>query len=313
VPTGLSDSLSLPMPKSSSPMPMVFQPMMMAPLQAGPVALESGLAAGRRRALTIGINYLGSKNELSGCINDSDTFVDILQGQLGFDGEEIQQLRDDRPQLRPTRERMLEALRWLVDGARAGDHLFFHYSGHGSQQACKDGTEEKDGMDDTIVPVDFEEAGQISDDELRTTIVLPLPAGVRLTAVLDCCHSGSALDLPYRAKHAADGDGLEVKRVGAQQAPGTPAEVVMISGCKDSQTSADIGGGGQVGNTKAAGAMSTALKAVIAEKPQASCQELLTRMRAFLKQKGYAQKPQLTSEHPVCLTAPFMPQGQPSH
>lgn len=45
--------------------------------------------------------------------------------------------------------------------------------------------------------MDHEEAGVIVDDEMHAILVHPLPAGCRLTAIMDCCHSGSALDLPY--------------------------------------------------------------------------------------------------------------------
>ena len=50
-----------------------------------------------------------------------------------------------------------------MDGVRPGDYLFFHYSGHGGQQADKDG-DEADGKDETLVPLDYQTAGQITDD-----------------------------------------------------------------------------------------------------------------------------------------------------
>ncbi len=43
------------------------------------------------------------------------------------------------------------------------------------------------------------------DDELNALMVRPLLPGVTLHAVIDACHSGTALDLPYRAK--VDGAG----------------------------------------------------------------------------------------------------------
>jgi hypothetical protein len=45
--------------------------------------------------------------------------------------------------------------------------------------------------------VDYESAGQIRDDDLFKTLVAPMPAGASLTCVMDCCHSGTVLDLPY--------------------------------------------------------------------------------------------------------------------
>ena len=41
-------------------------------------------------------------------------------------------------------------------------------------------------------------AGQIVDNDLNMWMVNPLGPGVRLHAVIDACHSGSALDLEFR-------------------------------------------------------------------------------------------------------------------
>ena len=56
---------------------------------------------------------------------------------------------------------------------------------------------------------DFNKAGQIRDDALLKTLIHPMPAGVTMTCLMDCCHSGTVLDLPYR--FTADGDMQEME------------------------------------------------------------------------------------------------------
>lgn len=47
------------------------------------------------------------------------------------------------------------------------------------------------------VPLDYASAGQIRDDDIFKTLIGPMPGGVTLTSIMDCCHSGTVLDLPY--------------------------------------------------------------------------------------------------------------------
>jgi len=153
---------------------------------------------GNKKALLIGINYFGTKFQLKGCINDVNNVRQFIQGKYNFKPSNTVILTDDAkdPKLIPTRANIISAIKWLIAGAQPGDSLFFHFSGHGGQVPDLDG-DESDGLDETIMPVDFEAKGQIIDDELHVLMVKPLPAGVRLTAVFDCCHSGTVLDVPY--------------------------------------------------------------------------------------------------------------------
>lgn len=57
--------------------------------------------------------------------------------------------------------------------------------------------DEEDGMDEILIPGDFREAGQIVDDEIYSEFVTQVPAGVHVVCMIDCCHSGTAMDLPY--------------------------------------------------------------------------------------------------------------------
>jgi len=265
----------------------------------------------QRRALTIGINYLSlmpGQGRLSGCINDSETIISVLKDVLKFEDGQICRLRDDRANMMPTKANMLASMHWLTEGAGAGDELFLHYSGHGGQQADRDGDEGPAGKDDTLIPCDFQTSGQITDDELYSLLVEKLPAGVRMWVIFDCCHSGTALDLPFKAS-SKDGKGIccNKNRTRFRRPSGRPvqepskAEVLMISGCKDDQTSADYQGSLA---PKAAGAMTTAFRHVIS--PTVTCEELLHGMRGFLKKNNFQQVPQMSSEEFIQLDSSYV-------
>lgn len=296
---------------------------------------------GKRKALLVGINYIGTKNQLRGCINDVNNVSKFLQAH-GYQKNDIVILTDDQSNARalPKRQNILDGMKWLVKGAQQGDSLFFHYSGHGGQVEDKDG-DEYDGMDECIYPMDFESAGEIIDDIMHDIMVKSLPPGCRLTALFDCCHSGSALDLPYTYSTkgvekepnvaAEAGEGLlsavtsymTGNTMGAltkafdvvgtfmegsnnsalqktKQTKTSPADVLMLSGCKDDQTSADASEGGA-----ATGAMSYAFIKVMNSGKQQSYLSLLQNTREVLSGK-YEQKPQLCSSHPIDVNYKFI-------
>lgn len=294
--------------------------------------------SGRRKALLVGVNYFNTKQQLKGCINDVKNIQKFLL-RSGYKEEDMVVLTDDQEaRSQPTRANMLRGMQWLVKDAQTNDTLFFHYSGHGGRTPDLDGDEDS-GYDDVIYPVDFQTNGHIVDDLIHETMVRPLQPGVRLTALFDCCNSGTAMDLPYvystkgilkepnLAKEAGlgllsaymlytQGDvagvvssvtnvinrvrhgnhGYEKKK----QTKTSPSDVIMFSGCKDDQTSADTFADGQ-----ATGAMSHAFIEVMNKNSNQSYLTLLQNMRGLLEGK-YTQKPQLSSSHPIDTNLKFI-------
>lgn len=161
---------------------------------------------GTKRAVMIGINYVGQEEgELSGCHNDVRNMIAYLKTYHGFEDKNMEILMDDGQHTKPTYRNIMCAYRKIVKKSRAGDSVFLHYSGHGGRIKDKSG-DEHDGYDETIVPCDYYRTGQIVDDELSNVLVKPMCKGVLVTSVMDACHSGTVLDLPYR--YRGDGQGM---------------------------------------------------------------------------------------------------------
>lgn len=193
-------------------------------------------APGRKKALLIGCCYPGTSAALNGCINDVQCIEYCLKKRFGFQDSQITVLRDDRRDSQPTRDNIFRGIAWLLSDQRPGDSLFFHFSGHGSQQRDYSG-DESDGMDETILPTDYKRTGMIIDDELNAALVRPLRPGVTLHAVIDACHSGTALDLAYQTK--VDGAGHFLWKGKRRQKGTAGGTVFQLGACLDEQVAQD--------------------------------------------------------------------------
>ncbi len=118
----------------------------------------------------------------------SRTWRGLLTETLGFSEQNIRELRDAEA----IKGDIGKQMKWLLKGARKGDRLLLHFSGHGSFTADQDGDDEG-GVDELLCLYDMDfddDQTYILDDDLRNW-TKTLPDGARLVVLLDCCHSGT--------------------------------------------------------------------------------------------------------------------------
>jgi hypothetical protein len=232
-----------------------------------------------KKALLIGINYINTPNELNGCIHDTNRMKKLLSSQ-GFNEFKI---LTDLTVSKPTKENILNELKNLIANSNAGDVLFFYYSGHGSYTYDRN-RDETDGKDEMLVSSDLK---AILDDELKTILLNHLPREVTIIGLFDSCHSGTILDLKY---NYLDSDNYD-KYSENNKVSECNGNVIMISGCMDSQTSTEA-----FIENKAQGALTWSFIDCINKTPNCSWRELLKSMRGLLKSTGFYQIPQLSTD-----------------
>lgn len=191
-------------------------------------------------AVLVGINYVGTSAQLSGCVSDIVNIRNMLIDAYGYNPANIVMLREDSSvaSLTPTKSNILMCLKALMaKSSIAGtEEIWFHYSGHGSQIRDNNG-DESDKLDEVIVPLDYTKSGFITDDEFRLIVkgaTKSLTDSCRFIFLFDSCHSGSMLDLPY----AVNTPSGPVTTLNAKDVWTYP-NIVAFSGCRDAQTSAD--------------------------------------------------------------------------
>ncbi|GER28470.1 metacaspase 9 [Striga asiatica] len=282
---------------------------------------------GKKMALIVGCNYLNTPNELRGCHNDALAMRDLLIARFGFSPDNIG-LMMDKPgsPIMPTGANIKTALNEMVDRAKKGDVLFFHYSGHGTL-IKRHGLSKRE---EAIVPCDFNLITSVDFRELVNRV----PSGVKFTILSDSCHSGGLIDkekeqmgpctahfnsgphqkpkaIPLQSileyftsltsktsteigEHLAEVFGPDASLMfqpGPVDRPLKDDEGILLSGCQADETSADVEFAGS-----ACGAFSNAVQTVVKEnlKRDLSNREIVAMARKVLSLQH------LGNQHP-CL------------
>ncbi|TYH14366.1 hypothetical protein ES288_A06G214400v1 [Gossypium darwinii] len=147
------------------------------------------MGKGKKRAVLVGCNYPKTQFGLHGCINDVNTIKAAIL-KFGFHESDINVLTDaPGSSVLPTGANIRDALNRMARNSKAGDVLFFYFSGHGTRiPIFQPGQPFK--QDEAIVACDL---NLITDVDFRR-FVNRLPEGASFTILSDSCHSGGLIE-----------------------------------------------------------------------------------------------------------------------
>lgn len=259
-----------------------------------------------KRALCVGINdfaNLPMSSWLYGCVNDAEDMAAMLR-KRGFTGRSVTVLTDAEA----TKAGVMDALTAMTGRSKAGDHLVFSFSSHGTQIPDTDG-DEPDQVDECFACHDIAQVGNqwdpntvIVDDELRH-LFATLPKGVLLEVVLDTCHSGTGLrDLDLlsgrrprflppptaRGTRSVAAAATKVAMVSLVKSVPAASRPVLYAACRPDQTSADA-----TFDNRSNGAFTYYFLKALAAGADRPRKEIVAEVTQSLKTGDFTQRPAL--------------------
>lgn len=275
------------------------------------------------RYLGIGINnYVNAP--LRGCVPDIDAATKFFYDR-GVPYRHMRTLTDQNT-ARATRLGIWRRLEWVCGGAKPGDQIIVHYSGHGAQIPERNNGE-VDRLTEVLCPVDFgfDNRDTWIRDRDFVDVFSKIPPTVDCTVILDSCFAGGMVDIatpladarntPFeeaRTRAYPIEDNLDIRiRLESAREKHVPKwsflnraampNVCFILGCQEDQTSADAYFAGYGFR----GALSCHLFKAFADHPRLSRRECAAVATKSLADDGFAQVPMIIGRHEL-LSIPIL-------
>ncbi len=230
-------------------------------------------------------------NDLEGCINDARSIHSIITTRFQFKPEKVDTLFNEAA----TRDGIEKEMLALLDKSNPNDIAFIYYAGHGSR-VPNSLSAEVDKIDESMVPSNTWQPGvqDLRDKQLASIYNKFIDKGVKLTVIMDCCHSGSLSrgpNDPGKFRFIADAN-YDAKDATKPVVPETRPEgtFLILSAAQDNEYAQEQ----RDEHNTPHGAFTIAfIQALQQQSVNASVLNLFTSIRAILKSNGKKQEPVL--------------------
>ncbi len=256
------------------------------------------ISAQKKYALLVGIDEYIPKGKnavknfrlgnLDGCVNDVAAINEILITKFGFKNNEIKILLNANA----CRDSIIAQFKNLANIPKKGDNVFIFYAGHGSQ-VKNSLSSEADKKDETIVPADaYLGIPDIRDKEIAVLLDNIVTKEIVLTAIFDCCHSGSMArglfdSNPNKLRWCAPDMEHDAKDGSTSPKPEEKGALI-ISAAQDDEPASEF----RMDNNTPHGAFTFALIQTMNTLPaSASAEQIFLSIRSILKYNNKKQEP----------------------
>ncbi|HRH41164.1 MAG TPA: caspase family protein [Pyrinomonadaceae bacterium] len=235
--------------------------------------------------------------------SDIEAIKQTLVRKFNFKPSEIKTLLTKQE---TTRQSILNAFKDLTAKVQAGDIVYLHYSGHGSQ-VLDDNGDELDGLDETIVPSDYKTrqdgSRNLRDDEIGKFLnELKAKNPANVTFVFDSCFSGT---ITRDGRQLVRGESYrgKIPKMKPNAVPDGSSGLlpksslgnnfVIISATRSDQTAKETDNDS---NGKMGALTFSLVKALNEANPQTTYQDIFDRVQNLVSQRVEAQNPQIEGE-----------------
>lgn len=245
-------------------------------------------------------------HDLLGAVNDAETYRSLLVNQFNVKAGNIKFITDGGA----NEQGFVTAIKWLLSSAKAGDQVFFQFSGHGTQFDSKD---EADGKQEAIVLQDYT---LVPGDIFNSVAKSLSAAGVNSTFVFDSCFSGGMSRDPIsydgkaiksnkkrfvsfskkekgKVKIANSATMASISKAASHSKQTTTGQYLFLFAGQEGEPTSDLSF--KDASIKAHGLFTLVFASLLEKMPDAPMNDAISAVADFLKEKGFAQQPMMES------------------